>query len=79
MIRQDSAQLYVSKCYVLNDILYLPHYTSPGVYVKPGYQDGMRIQTGGSVEEKDLPQAGATIKVEMLWHRGYMHGPERNK
>ena len=79
MIRPDSAQLYISKCYLLNDILYIPHYDVPGVFVKPGFQDGMRVQTGSSVDEHELLKSGATAKVEMLWNRGYLHGPERNK
>lgn len=59
------------KCYKLNDILYVPHYNNPGVYVGPS----VRQETGfikGKYNARyfyrhELIRMGAIEVTEQLW------------
>ena len=53
--------------FVLNGIPYLPHYNQKNMYVSPGYgKFNFTLYT-----DKELFDAGAKIKMEMLWDRSW--------
>lgn len=60
-------QLAGKATFVLNGIIYLPHYNQRNMYVSPGYgKHNFTLYT-----DKDLINAGAKIKIETLWERSW--------
>jgi len=53
--------------YVIGEVIYLPHYIKKGVYVSPGYGKYHFKEYSA----KDLIQAGAKVKTELLFVRSW--------
>lgn len=56
-------EMALTPCLVLNGVMYVPHYTIPGMYAKPG---------GGCYLESQLVRAGAKPTKEFLWKRRHL-------
>jgi hypothetical protein len=81
--KNDTAPVFQTRCYVLNGLTYVPHYSLQGQYVRPGYvnatpftdisaepfamRDSKRITL--TVSELYLISAKARVVTEMLWSR----------
>lgn len=63
------ADLFETKCYKLGQIIYVPHYSFPGLWAQPGYTDGIRRSSGNYLTERDLLMVGAVQVTHMLWSR----------
>lgn len=78
----SSAPLDSTRCYKLGGILYVPHYTLHGQFVRPGFcnpsptirpdawttmRDIRRVTM--TVSEMELVARGATATTEFLWRR----------
>jgi len=66
---REESELAAAKCYELDGVLYVPHYTRHGVFARPGYTEGLRGRTGSPVAELELQLAGATAVTRILWAR----------
>jgi len=59
------------KCYMLGNILYVPHYTKPGVYIGPSTRhETIFIKgryTARTFFKQELVKLGATVVIENLW------------
>ena len=62
-LTKNIEQTYPHDVYVLDDIMFLPHYTK-NVFVAPGHD-----LTHKSYTEDELVAMGAQKKQEMLWQR----------
>ena len=59
--------LFEKQVFVLNGITYLPHYNIRSQFVSPGYgQSNNNLYT-----KRELMDAGAKSKTEMLWERSW--------
>jgi hypothetical protein len=60
-------------CLVLNDVIYVPHYTNAGYYVAPGHKQSRHSKTNEVIFESEcIPEsklfdAGARCVKELLW------------
>jgi hypothetical protein len=59
------------KCYKVGNILYVPHYTNPGVYVGPSIRQETGFVKGKYVArffyKNELIKMGASEIIEQLW------------
>ena len=59
------------KCYMLSNIMYVHHYTKPGVYVGPSIRHETSFikgrYTARTFFKEELVKLGATVVVENLW------------
>lgn len=69
---ETKAPRRLQKCYELNRVIFLPHYTMPSWFVQPG----MKLNNLNHDElvnvlitEKELQDRGATQIFMNLWHR----------
>lgn len=63
-------------CFILNNIIYLPHYTMPDYFVAPGMNlDGMSHDdlVNNLYTVEDLVQMGAIASLLPLWPRTSMN------
>jgi len=62
----SAAETEVQGAYWHKGILYLPHYTMPGLFVQPG-KTGRDLPTEGLIKESTLVKRGANrIEMELL-------------
>jgi hypothetical protein len=59
------AEKFAQKVFVLNDIIFVPHYLNQGIFVSPGGKQWIAAQ---------LKEMGATESIRMLWKRPYYQG-----
>ena len=59
------------KCYKMNQILYVPHYNNPGIYVGPSTRQETGFIKGKYTArlfyKHELIKMGATEVIEQLW------------
>ncbi len=59
------------KCYKIGNVLYVPHYNNPGVYVGPSVKEDTGFIKGKYVAryfyKHELVKMGATEVIEQLW------------
>ena len=62
-----TVDLFEKQVFVLHGITYLPHYNKRSQFVSPGYgASNYNLYT-----KKELIDAGAKPKTEMLWERSW--------
>ena len=62
----SAAATEVQGAYWHKGVLYLPHYTKPGLFVQPG-MTGRNMPTEGLIKESTLVKRGANrIEMELL-------------
>jgi hypothetical protein len=62
-----TVDLFEKQVFVLHGITYLPHYNIRSQYVSPGYgKSHYNLYT-----KRELMDAGAQSKTEMLWERAW--------
>lgn len=62
----SAAETEVQVAYAHKGILYLPHYTKPGLFVRPG-MTGRDLPTSKLIKESALVKVGANrIEMELL-------------
>ena len=65
-MKDNHAEKFETKVYLLHRIKYVPHYRSKEVYVGPGYPRPTQAQYTAA----QLINAGAQEITEMMWARG---------
>ena len=62
----SAAETSLQTAYAIKSILYLPHYTVPGLFVQPG-MTGRDLPTNKLIKETTLVKRGANrIELELL-------------
>ena len=59
------AEKFAQKVFVLQGIVFVPSYTTQGIFISPGGRQWIAAQ---------LKEIGATESIRMLWKRPYYQG-----